>query len=83
MHTIDQEEFESDYFLFLIYVAPAGFQVFVSGSLREALKGSKLRRLIGKRRRVEVEPTTGDQFQREKLQNFTRWSYNKFQHHHP
>ena len=95
------------------------FQVFVSGSLREALKGSKLRRLIGKRRRVEVEPTTGDQFQREnfktllddeeeeeenddndneevevepttgdqfqreKLQNFTRWSYNKFQHHHP
>ena len=32
---------------------------------------------------VEVEPTTGDQFQREKLQNFTRWSYNKFQHHHP
>ena len=52
-------------FLFLGHCAP--------------LKRSKLRRLIEKRRRVEVEPTTGTSFN-EKNFKTCRQSYNNFQY---
>ena len=63
----DQVGLESWYFL-LMLLGWIHFKFLFLGHCA-LLKGSKLRRLIGKRRRVEVEPTTSKSFNEKKLQN--------------